>query len=300
MARTTTARRAEAVLACAPSFSERRKSRYPPYGLSRHPPSLRGVVCQPDRPSGRGLQLHAPAVKVARARARRSGRRSPSKCERPTSRRGSASRRPMSRWSSPMGVFFLPRCSRRRARGCVNLHASILPELRGAAPINWAIARGETRNRRQPHADGRRARHRTGVRGATHRDRDDETAGVLSIRLGELAAEVIREDLRRAVSGELTTTPENEAEATLAPLLEKKDGQIDWNRPAQQVHDHVRGMTPWPGAFTHVGGKMIKVLATRRSISPRATRPRVRFWWPIPMLCWSRAETARSRSCARR
>jgi len=225
---------------------------------------LRGVVCQPDRPSGRGLQLHAPAVKVA---ARELGIPvvQPIKIRTPD----------FATWISeqaadvavvlaygrilPSAVLSAPR------RGCMNLHASILPKLRGAAPINWAIARGdrETGVSLMQMDEGLD----TGPVYAVRRIEigADETAGDLSIRLGELAAEVIREDLPRAVSGQLTTTSQNETEATLAPLLEKKDGQIDWNQPAQKVHDHVRGMTPWPGAFTHVAGKTIKVLVTRRS-----------------------------------
>jgi methionyl-tRNA formyltransferase len=151
------------------------------------------------------------------------------------------------------------------ARGCMNLHASILPKLRGAAPISWAIARGdrETGVSLMQMDEGLD----TGPVYAVRRIAitEDETAAELAARLGELAAEMVLEDLPRAVRGELPATEQNTNEATLAPLLEKKDGQIVWNKPAQEVHDHVRGMTPWPGAFTHVTGKLIKVLATRRS-----------------------------------
>jgi methionyl-tRNA formyltransferase len=225
---------------------------------------LRGVVCQPDRPSGRGLQLHAPAVKVA---ARELGVPvvQPIKIRTPD----------FAAWVGeqaadvavvlaygrilPSAVLSAPR------RGCMNLHASILPKLRGAAPINWAIARGdrETGVSLMQMDEGLD----TGPVYAVRRIEigDDDTAGDLAVRLGELAAEIVREDLPRAVRGELATTPQNETEATLAPLLEKKDGEIDWSQPARKVHDHVRGMTPWPGAFTHVGGKMVKVLVTRRS-----------------------------------
>ncbi|HSO00324.1 MAG TPA: hypothetical protein VLS89_18655, partial [Candidatus Nanopelagicales bacterium] len=91
----------------------------------------------------------------------------------------------------------------------------------------------------------------------------DETADELAARLGALAAEVVRADLGRAVAGEIEAMPQDHAAATSAPMLEKENGRIAWNRPAREVHDHVRGMTSWPGAFTSVEGKLLKVLATR-------------------------------------
>jgi methionyl-tRNA formyltransferase len=156
----------------------------------------------------------------------------------------------------------------------MNLHASILPRLRGAAPINWAIVRGERETgvslmQMDEGLD-------TGPVYAVQRIAigEDENAAELSSRLGEMAAEIVREDLPRAVRGELTAAPQLASEATLAPILEKKDGQIDWNCPPTKVHDLVRGMTPWPGAFTHVAGKLIKILATRRStFSSREVAP---------------------------
>src|SRR5258708_8214641 len=159
----------------------------------------------------------------------------------------------------PAGVLSGP------VRGCMNLHASILPKLRGAAPINWAIVRGEreTGISLMQIDEGLD----TGPVYAVRRVdiEENETAGELAHRLGELAAEIVRQDLPRAVRGELPATAQDASEATLAPLLEKKDGQIDWSKTAREVHDHVRGMTPWPGSFTHVSGKLIKVLATRPS-----------------------------------
>jgi methionyl-tRNA formyltransferase len=89
------------------------------------------------------------------------------------------------------------------------------------------------------------------------------TADDLAVSLGALAAEVVRQDLPRAVAGELTTKPQDHASATMAPMLEKVDGRIDWTKPAREVHDHARGMTSWPGAFTTASGKTLKVLATR-------------------------------------
>jgi methionyl-tRNA formyltransferase len=225
---------------------------------------VRGVVCQPDRPSGRGLELKPPAVKV---RARELGIPvvQPTKIKTPDflawvqEQRADFALVLAYGRILPAGVLGAP------ARGCLNLHASILPRYRGAAPINWAIARGEKE---------------TGVSlmemdegldtGPVFAVRkipigENETAGDLAPRLGELAAIVVREDVPRVARGELEAVPQQAELATLAPILEKKDGRIDWTMPALRVHDHARGMTPWPGAFTHVGGKLLKILATRRS-----------------------------------
>ncbi len=221
-----------------------------------------GVVCQPDRPAGRGMSLRPPAVKVA---AERLGLpvHQPAKIKRP----------PLADWIIernvdvalvmaygrilPQAVLDAPR------RGCMNLHASLLPKLRGAAPINWAIARGETETgiclmQMDAGMD-------TGAVLSSHSIPigPDETAGELANRLAVLAATVVREDLLRAVEGKLIPQPQSDAEATHAPVMTKEDGRIAWDRPSEAVHAHVRGMTPWPGAFTSVGDKPLKVLRTR-------------------------------------
>jgi methionyl-tRNA formyltransferase len=165
----------------------------------------------------------------------------------------------------PKAVLEAPR------RGCLNLHASILPRYRGAAPITWAIVRGETETgislmQMDEGMD-------TGPVYTIHRTPigPDTTADELAVALGELAARVVREDLRRVVDGAIEAAPQDPAAATLAPLLKKEDGRIDWARPAQEVHDHIRGMTSWPGAFTTVGGKGLKVLGARVAERGQAT-----------------------------
>ncbi|WP_437643809.1 methionyl-tRNA formyltransferase [Sorangium sp. So ce362] len=221
-----------------------------------------GVVCQPDRPAGRGLELKAPPVKV---KASELGLPvvQPEKIRTPE----------FAAWVKdaaadvalviaygrilPKAVLEAPR------RGCMNLHASILPRYRGAAPITWAIAGGEAETgislmQMDEGMD-------TGPIFTIHPTPigPDTTADELAIELGALAARVVREDLRRAVGGELVATPQDHGAATHAPLLKKEDGRVRWDRSARQIHDHVRGMTSWPGAFTTLEGKTLKVLAAR-------------------------------------
>ena len=220
---------------------------------------VQGVVCQPDKPAGRGLELKPPAVKT-RALALGLEVAQPTKVKTPEfaewvrSRDADVALVMAYGRILPKGVLDAPR------RGCMNLHASLLPRHRGAAPITWAIVLGD------------RA---TGISlmqmdegldtGPVFTRREIPidlamTAGDLSVALAELARVVVKEDLPRAVEGALAAEPQDASLATLARLLEKEDGRIDWRKPSARVHDHVRGMTPWPGAFTTLGGKLFKVL----------------------------------------
>jgi methionyl-tRNA formyltransferase len=230
------------------------------------------VVCQPDRPAGRGLKLHAPAVKLAAIELG-------IPVVQPAKIRTSEFLSWLTEQHADVAVVLaygriLPGpVLEAPARGCLNLHASILPRYRGAAPINWAIVRGESETgmslmQMDEGLD-------TGPVFAVRRLSigEDETAGELAVRLGVLAAEMVREDVPRAVRGELRATPQDADLATSAPPLEKEQGRIDWSKGAAEVHNHVRGMTPWPSAFTTTGGKLLKVLATRRSGLKSASEP---------------------------
>jgi methionyl-tRNA formyltransferase len=227
---------------------------------------VRGVVCQPDRPAGRGMKLRPPAVKTC-------GLERGLTVVQPTKLRTGA----FASWLREQAVdvalviaygrILPPDVLAVPAAGCLNLHASLLPRYRGAAPINWAIAGGETETgislmQMDAGCD-------TGpvftMRALPIGER--ETAGELAERLARLAAKVVREDLPRALRGELLAVPQDETLATHARMMIKQDGRIDWSRPAKDVHDHVRGMTPWPGAYAELGGQRFKLLATERDAS---------------------------------
>ncbi|HMI83441.1 MAG TPA: methionyl-tRNA formyltransferase [Polyangiaceae bacterium] len=244
-------------------------------------PSLRALaqiadvvaaVCQPDRPAGRGLKLHAPAVKLAASELGIAVVQ-PTKIRTPE----------FLAWLTEQGADIAVVLAYGRIlpgpvlaapqQGCLNLHASILPRYRGAAPINWAIVRGESETgmslmQMDEGLD-------TGPVFTVRRlpIEEDETAGDLSVRLGALAADIVRDDVPHVVRREIRAVPQDHAAATLAPLLEKEQGRIDWQKSAAEVHNHVRGMTPWPSAFTSSGGKLLKVLATRRSTLTSASQP---------------------------
>lgn len=220
------------------------------------------VVCQPDRPAGRGLELKPPPVKQ---RALELGLtvHQPTKVKTPEFaamiRDANADVALVIAYGRILAkaVLDAPR------RGCMNLHASLLPKYRGAAPITWAIVQGETETgvclmQMDEGMD-------TGPVLSTHRIPigEDTTVDELYVSLGELAARVVREDLPRAVAGDLVPVPQDHSAATMAPMLEKEHGRVSWDKPARQVHNHVRGMTSWPGAFTISAGKTLKILGTR-------------------------------------
>ena len=216
------------------------------------------VVCQPDKPAGRGLSLRAPAVKL---RALELGLdvlqpkkvRSPELAER------------LRDLGADVGVVvaygrILPRAVLDAPRlGCVNVHASLLPRWRGAAPIQWAIVHGdaETGVTLMQMDEGMD----TGpmLASASTPIGPHEDAGALSARLSSMGAELLQRELPRYVTGELVAEPQDDAAATMAPLLSKEHGRIDWVQPAQAVYDQIRGMSPWPGAHTTLGSRPIKV-----------------------------------------
>jgi methionyl-tRNA formyltransferase len=229
-----------------------------------------GVVCQPDRPTGRGLALAPPPVKV---RALELGL----PVVQPTKLRTGEFAAWVRAQEADLALVvaygrILPREVLDATRlGFVNVHASLLPSYRGAAPITWAVVDGdaETGVTLMLLDEGMD----TGDMLAVSRTPigPSETAGDLSVRLAAIGAEMVREKLAAFARGELVRVPQDAARATVAPMLEKKDGKIDWSAPARAVHDRIRGMSPWPGAWTTLDGKTIKLHA---SLSTGLTRDR--------------------------
>ena len=213
------------------------------------------VVTQPDRPSGRGQELAVPPVKQL-ARSRGLPVVQPDKIKNnPEFRAQLEGLKPEAiivvgyGRIIPKWMIDLPR------HGNINLHGSLLPRYRGAAPIQWAIARGET------------------VTGVTTMRIDEgldtgdillmrempidpeDTAVTLSPRLAELGSELMLETLRGLEAGTIEPRKQDHTEATLAPILEKDEGRIDFNREAREILNRLRGFQPWPGGFTTFRGK---------------------------------------------
>lgn len=231
-----------------------------------------GVITQPDRARGRGQEVSFSAVKEG-ALAARVAVHQPEKI-------GGPETDTLLRKLAPDGVVIIAYGQIIPARllpipklGWINLHASLLPKYRGAAPINWAIVNGEMR---------------TGVttmRIDAGMDTGDmllqreieiasnETAPELAARLSEVGAPLMLETLHGLAAGTIAPKPQNHAEASYAPMLRKEDGRIDWKQPATEIYNRMRGFAPWPGAYTTFRGQTCHVWGEPASKEKGAASP---------------------------
>jgi methionyl-tRNA formyltransferase len=157
--------------------------------------------------------------------------------------------------------------------GWINLHASLLPKYRGAAPIAWAIADGETRTgnttmRIDAGMDTGEMLLQNELAIGSH-----ETAPELTVRLAEAGAKLMAETLRGLAEGNLSARPQDHSAATYAPMLKREDGQIDWTHPAQEVYNRMRGFAPWPGAYTDFRGQTCHLWGHPASAEPSSAPP---------------------------
>jgi methionyl-tRNA formyltransferase len=144
----------------------------------------------------------------------------------------------------PPAILSLP------LRGCINVHGSLLPKYRGAGPIQWALINGETETGITTMLMDEGMDTGAILLQATIAIGPDDTAGSLSVRLADLGGRLLVETLAQLKAGTLTPRPQDHAQATLAPLLKKEDGAISWTMSAAAIANRIRGLTPWPGAFT--------------------------------------------------
>jgi methionyl-tRNA formyltransferase len=220
------------------------------------------VVTQPDRPKGRGQKSVPPPVKEL---AERHGLPvlQPLKVRAPEFIESVREMNPDIIVVVAFGQILPKALLDAPQHGCINVHASLLPRYRGAAPLNWCIINGETE---------------TGVttmqmdvgldtgdmllKKSTPIDPDEDTTS-LHDRLSLMGAEALHETLELLSQGKLQPEKQDDALSCYAPMLKKEDGRIDWTRDARTIRNLVRGMTPWPGAFTYLDGKLIKVYQAR-------------------------------------
>ena len=226
-----------------------------------------GLVTQPDKPKGRGRASAPPPLKPA-AEARRVPVLQPPRIRDPDVVSALASLRPQVLVVVAYGQL-LPRSVMELARfGAVNVHASLLPRYRGAAPIQWAIARGETETGVTTMAldEGLDTGPILLQRALTIGP--EETAGELLPRLARLGAALLIETLDGLHAGRLVPTPQDPDRVSLAPLLQKADGRLDWSRSAEELAWRVRGFNPWPGAFTLWRQSRLSLWRVRRLPAP--------------------------------
>lgn len=220
------------------------------------------VVTQPDKPKGRGRKLSAPPVKEY-ALEKGIEVLQPLKIKTAEFEAQLRELAPNLLVTAAYGKILSKELLDIPPLGCINVHASLLPKYRGAAPINWSIINGEQ------------------FAGITTMFTDigmdtgdillkkqveiteDMTAGKLHDILSLLGAGVLKETLQRLRDGTLQRIPQSSEEATYAPMMDSNVGRIDWNKSARDIHNLVRGTNPWPGAFTFYKGVRMKVWKTR-------------------------------------
>lgn len=218
-----------------------------------------GVVCQPDKPVGRGQSLTPPPVKVA---AERLG----IPVLQPARLKGNEEALEAARaWKPDVAVVIAygkilpPAWLELPPQGCLNLHGSLLPAYRGAAPIQWALIRGETRTGVTLMQMDEGMDTGAMLAKATCEIGPEDDATTLFERLSHLSAELMVAQLPRWLAGELHAEPQDEAQATLAPMLRKESGALDWRAPASDLANLARGVQPWPGVTTRLAGQSVKL-----------------------------------------
>ena len=220
------------------------------------------VYTQPDKPKGRGHKLQAPPVKELALQHE-------IPVFQPTSLRKEEVQQELQSFQPdvivvvaygkilPKAVLDLPRL------GCINVHGSLLPKYRGAAPIQWTVINGDGTGGVTTMFMGEGLDTGDMLLKAETPVGAEETAGQLFDRLKDLGADLLLETLEKLEQGTLTPVPQNEEDATHAPMLSKELSVIDWSKPARELHNLIRGLNPWPSAYSYLDGKKLKIHASR-------------------------------------
>ena len=216
------------------------------------------VVCQPDKPKGRGRKPASPPIKSL-ATENSIPVLQPEKIKTELFYEQIKGFNPDFICVAAYGKILPPNILRIPKHGCINVHASLLPKYRGAAPINWAIIDGEEK---------------TGVttmfmdEGMDTGDillmaeaeiTDEDTSVDISKKLSEIGAELLIKTIDKIEANELTPIKQNDNEATYAPVIKKTIGKIDWKKNADEIRNLIRGTQPWPGAYTTLDKKLLKI-----------------------------------------
>jgi methionyl-tRNA formyltransferase len=220
------------------------------------------VVTRPDKPKGRGRKLDAPPVKKAAVKL---------KCYviQPLSLRDETVHDTLRKAQADFfivvafghilneTVLGMPK------QGCINVHASLLPRYRGPAPIHWAVINGETESGVTTMMMDKGLDTGDILLKAQVAVASTDTAGTLHDRLAALGASLLCRTLEEFAEGTIRRIPQEHSQATYAPLLKKSDGLIDWKKPAGLIEPFIRGMNPWPGAFTYWGNRRLKIFKAK-------------------------------------
>ncbi len=230
------------------------------------------VVTQPDRPKGRGRKPSSPPVKVA-AEELNLDVLQPEKINKEEFYRKTAEIAPDVLVVVAFGQIFSDRLLSIPPHGGVNVHASLLPKYRGAAPIHRAILDGETETGVTTMYMAKKLDAGDILLASSTPIGPEDTSGTLHDRLADIGAKLLVETLDKLEQGQVVPLPQDHSRATFAPKLEKDDGRIDWSRSPEEIERFVRGMTPWPGAFTFMEDKRIKIFKAAPAAGVKSASP---------------------------
>jgi len=230
------------------------------------------VVTQPDRPRGRGRKVEPPPVKKA---AEKLGLA----VIQPDNLRNENAKQALRAADADLfivvafGHLLRESVLRMPKLGCINVHSSLLPKYRGPAPIQWAVINGDTETGVTTMLIDKGLD--TGDMLMTAREPigPSDTAGDLHDRLAQRGADLLVRTLQAFSNGTIRRTPQEHSAATYAPLLKKTDGLIDWKKPAARIEPFIRGMSPWPGAFTFWKNTRLKIYRAEVPAAQRNALP---------------------------
>ena len=234
--------------------------------------TITAVITQPDKPRGRGQVLHGPPVKK-RAFELHLPIYQPQSLKSDETRELFRALEPDLIVVVAYGKILPPWLLQFPKFGCINLHGSLLPKYRGAAPVHWAVANGEDK---------------TGVctmllnegldTGPVYICEEtpigsDEAVTELYDRLASIGGPLVVKTVEGILNAALQPKPQDDSHASFAPILKKENGHLDWARPAVEIHNHVRAFNPWPGTVTKFRGQVCKILRTAVRQDPNLGQP---------------------------
>lgn len=208
-----------------------------------------GIVTQPDRPKGRGQSLTSSPIKLI-AEREQLPLLQPTKMKDPGFLAALTAWKPDLIAVAAFGRILPPAILNLPAKGCINVHGSLLPKYRGAGPIQWAIINGETDTGITTMLMDEGMDTGAILLQETLAITPEDTAGTLSPRLADLGGRLLIKTISQLKDGTMVPRQQDHSQATLAPLLKKEDGVIDWTMSATAIANRIRGLTPWPGAYT--------------------------------------------------
>jgi methionyl-tRNA formyltransferase len=233
---------------------------------------IAAVVTQPDRPKGRKKVLTPPPVKVE---AEKHGLDvlQPEKIRNPKQLEEVLAYQPDVVITAAFGQILPKALLEAPKYGCINVHASLLPEYRGGAPIHHAII------------DGKRKTGVTIMYMAEELDagdiltqtavaiEEDDNVGTLHDKLSQAGAELLSDTLPKLIAGKINPVAQDDAKATFAPNIQREDEKIDWTAGGTAIYNRIRGLNPWPGAYTYYNGQILKIWSAEKTVSAKKSLP---------------------------